>query len=179
MKNLAGHPEADHFIRSELDQAGISRVDHGANIPNSEVPTRITGKLGPFEFRRLWYYWSVRGRVPLAVAEELYADPEGCKSVRVAGHCACPPPKEWATYFDADGMEVIEDPDGSEERSANEFFEAHPDLKPARAERYVRSIADVKAEAFIESYHIDTQEGLNLFVAALRRHGLVPATEAA
>jgi hypothetical protein len=172
MKNLAGHPEADHFIRSELVQAGLEIVEYAENIPRSEVPTRITGRMGPFKFTRLWYYWVVDGPVPLRVAEEMYADPVGATDVRVAGHCGCPPPKEWATYLDSDGFVVIEDPDGSEERSANAFFEQRPGLKCASAERYVRNLADVKAEAFVENYHIDTQAGLNLFVETLRRNGL-------
>jgi hypothetical protein len=92
MRNLAGDDDADRFIRRELDEATVERVVHPECIPNSEVPTTITGKLGPFKFKRLWYYWSVRGHVPLSVAKELYADPEGRERVRVDGHCGCLPP---------------------------------------------------------------------------------------
>jgi hypothetical protein len=172
MRNLAGVEDADRFIRRELDEATVERVVHPERISNSEVPTMITGKLGPFKFKRLWYYWSVRGPVPLAVAEELYADPEGRKSVRVAGHCGCPPPAEWATYVDADGNRVVEDPDGSQERAANAFFDRHPALRAASAERFVRDRSKAQLTATVESYHIDTQEGLNLFVDTIRRHGL-------
>lgn len=172
MRNLAGNEDADRFIRRELDEATVERVVHRERLSHSDVPTRISGKLGPFGFRRFWYYWSVHGPVPLAVAEELYADPEGRKSVRVAGHCACPPPSEWATHVDANGQEVVEDPDGNEEREAQAFLDAHPDLRAVKIPRYVRSLADVEVEAFVESFHIDSQEGLNLFVETLRRHGL-------
>lgn len=96
MINLAGADYADQAIRDELGAVGVQLVDHGTRI-GGEVPTRYTGTLGAFVFKRLWYYWSVRGPVPLPVACELYADPVGRNDVRVAGHCGCPPPEEWAS----------------------------------------------------------------------------------
>ena len=92
MRNLAGVQDAGAYICAELDEATIERVVHDEPIERSEVPTRVTGKLGDFTFRRLWYYYSARGHVPLAVAQELYADPVGRAYVRVNGHCGCPPP---------------------------------------------------------------------------------------
>lgn len=172
MRNLAGNYECDWFIGTELGQAGIKRVDHPHVLPRSEVPTRLTGKLGQFTFRRFWYYWVVNGPVPLSVAEELYAHPVGKRDVRVAGHCGCPPPSAWARHVDADGMRVRVDPDGSRERQANAFFDANPDLRESRGDRYVRSLAEAQVESFIDNYHIDSQEGLNLFAETIRRHGL-------
>jgi hypothetical protein len=172
MRNLAGVVDADTYIRGELDEAGVERVVHPEPVDRSEVPMRVTGRLGSFTFRRLWYYYAVHGRVPLAVARELYEHPIGKRDVRVAGHCGCPPPSEWATHVDAEGFEVVEDPDGSEEREARDFLAAHPDIGQVRLPRYVRSLSDARVESFVDNYHIDSQEGLNLFVETLRRHGL-------
>lgn len=124
MINLAGAKECDDQIKAELTEAKIPIV----KVPQSrsEVPFSIIGKIGPFKFERLWYYYEVVGQVPLKVAQELYADPVGRKEVRVAGHCGCPPPEEWVNH-----------------------------------------------ENCISSYHIDSQNGLNLFVSTLQKHGLV------
>jgi len=92
--NLAGNENCDYFIKAELTLAGIDMVQEK---DRGEVPAKIKGKLGNFKFSRAWTYWIVKGDVPLSVAEELYADPVGVKYVRVAGHCGCPAPKEWAT----------------------------------------------------------------------------------
>jgi len=94
MENLAGNADCDVQIERELIRCGIE-VIRGEKT-NREVSSSIIGKLGEFEFVRAWYYWTVRGNVPLEVARELYADPVGKTDVRVAGHCGCPPPEEWA-----------------------------------------------------------------------------------
>jgi hypothetical protein len=132
MQNLAGDKEANEVIRAELSAAGITVNDTGSLIPG-EVLTTILGALGPFKFRRLWYYWSVTGDVPLSVAEAMYETPIGRRDVRVAGHCGCPPPSEWAERRRGVGLVV-------------------------------------------KSYHIDTAEGLKLFVDTVRAAGLVEAT---
>jgi hypothetical protein len=62
-------------------------------------------------------------------------------------------------------------------RAARAFIDAHPDLRSVKLPRYVRSLADAQVESFVESYHIDSQEGLNLFCETLRRHGLVERSE--
>lgn len=77
MNNLAGVETCDETIRVELETAGVDIVEHEQTPPHNEVPYKLSGELGPYTFRRLWYYWSVRGDVPLAVAKEMYADPNG------------------------------------------------------------------------------------------------------
>jgi len=129
MINLAGNKECDGYIRVELTKAFIPIVEVERDPVHYEVPFTLMGKLGDFEFRRLWYYWSVKGPVTLAAAQEMYANPNGVRDVRVAGHCGCPAPEEWA------------------------------------------------CNGIVNSYHIDTQEGLNMFVQVLRKHGLVPDIE--
>lgn len=119
MRNLAGVPDAGAYIVLELIGAGVLPVLHDGMVQHSEVPTRVTGALGPFTFERLWYYYAARGSVPLAVARELYDHPIGRRYVRVDGYA------------------------GNREPSGR-----------------------------IDVYHIDSQDGLNLFVETLRRHGL-------
>ncbi|MGK3981201.1 hypothetical protein WMF38_56920 [Sorangium sp. So ce118] len=171
MRNLAGVAEADTWIRGELDEAGVQRVTAEKPL-GGEVPATVYGKLGPFTFRRAWYYWVVDGNVPLSVAEEMYAHPVGRRDVRVAGHCGCPPPAEWAHHIDAAGVVVIEDPDGSQELDAEEFLEMYPELREAFAERFVRRLTEVETKAVVDNYHIDSQAGLNFFAETIRRHDL-------
>ncbi len=123
MKNLAGDRSADAVLRAELEACGIESVSTGMN-PNAEVPASYIGTLGSFKFYRCWYYWAVEGPMPLTVANEMYQHPDGRRDVRVAGHCGCPPPSEWAH------------------------------------------------DNFVGSYHIDSQTGLNLFAATIRKYSL-------
>jgi len=95
MRNLAGDERADSSIHDELEAAGIPCAPIDSTF-RGEVPATVEGRLGAFTFHRLWYYWSVRGPMPLDAARRLYADPVGSTTVRVAGHCGCPPPDEWA-----------------------------------------------------------------------------------
>jgi len=92
MINLAGSKDANLVINRELKVCRIDPVEHTENVPG-EVPTNLTGKLGPFEFHRAWYYWIVKGPVPLNVARKLYADPAGRYDVRAGGHCGCVEPE--------------------------------------------------------------------------------------
>lgn len=104
MRNLAGDKNCDEYIREELTRAGIEVVE----VPRStsEVPYTLEGRLPGYTFQRYWYYYAVRGRTPLATAKQIYAHPEGLKTVRVAGHCACPPPEQWLRkYPDGDYVE--------------------------------------------------------------------------
>jgi hypothetical protein len=94
MPNLAGRHECDEYIKAELLMADIPGVLEPHEY--SEVPYSYIGYLNGFNFRRAWTYWVVSGPVPLDIAKKLYEDPEGKQSVRVAGHCGCPPPEEWA-----------------------------------------------------------------------------------
>lgn len=131
MRNLVNFPHTDTLIKEELGIAGISVVRtkrHKGEVDYSFIG-QLKTKLGTFKFMRAWTYWMVDCKVPLAVAEELYASPIGRKYVRVAGDCTCPSPKDYLSKF--------------------------------------------KGDAFVMSYHIDTQEGLNLFVITLRIHGLL------
>ncbi len=92
MKNLAGDKDCDGPIELELIRCGIEVVRDQPR--DGEVPSSLRGALGKFSFRRAWYYWMVNGKVPLAMANELYEDPVGRTDIRVNGHCGCPAPGE-------------------------------------------------------------------------------------
>lgn len=123
MMNLAGHELADVYCELELRRAGIDVVF--GDESNGEVRTKVTGAIGPFTFKRAWYYWMVEGPMPLVAAIEMYRDPAGARDVRVEGLCGCPDPRDYC-----------------------------------------------KRQSTVNSYHIDTQEGLDLFVRIVRRYGL-------
>lgn len=155
--NVAGVTNCDILLEKELYEAHIPirsgydnwRLREGTKPNNgiivvkdwdsyiykyrskSEVPYHVIGNLGDgkFIFKRAWYYWMVKGNVPIKIANQLYKDPLGEKDVRVVGHCGCPPPKKWAENIDG--------------------------------------------KKCITSYHIDSQEGLNLFVKSLKDSGVV------
>ncbi len=158
MKNLAGNTSCDLVILEELRQAGIEIVSHPKPLRN-EVPASITGKLGSFTFTRAWYYWMVKGDVPLGVARKMYKNPIGQRDVRVAGHCGCPPPEEWAFPKD-EVLHKILAKKGIKSVNYGELAE-------------MCNRGEIKARRFVSSYHIDSQEGLDLFVATLRQNALV------
>lgn len=148
-------------IRSELIIAGIHVVPlKGPQFELTEVPYSMVGvlthknerleefvnftkrfsdsktiegwdKYFEFVFVRRWYYWSVKGYVPLKVAQEIYADSVGRRAVRAGGDCACRPPETWIEKHYVAGQDVV------------------------------------------SSYHIDNQEGLNLFVETVKKHNLI------
>lgn len=131
LPNLAGVVDCDIDIVTELQTAGIDIVPRSKGpLLHSEVPFHVFGRFGPVTFVRAWRYWVATGvGMPLGAAEELYTDPVGAKDVRVVGHAACPPPKDWAES--------------------------------------TKSLTG-KFEPCVCSYHVDSQEGLNLLVEKIR-----------
>ena len=133
MRNLAGVKDCDVYIMEEIEKAGIDM--YCLEKPeNSEVPFVVYGGLGgrpltiqeknwmfshglsveviknncSFVFTRAWYYWVVRGYVPLDIAVEMYENPNGQKDIRANGHCACPHPFEQKLPYKVCGMNVVD-----------------------------------------------------------------------
>jgi hypothetical protein len=186
LPNLAGNVRCDISIRKELTEAGVGIIE--SKTPREdEVPAKLTGILNnpngepAFTLTRAWYYWVVDGDVPLSVAEEMYKDPVGKEDVRVAGHRGCPPPKEWAKHSDKDGKKLYSLSTKLEsEKELTEFENRHsePEIKElvrkARENtRYVENPAAEAAKSVITTYHIDSQDGLNLFVNKLKTRGVI------
>lgn len=186
MINLAGRSDSDRYVALELDECGVPiQVDRNAE---GEVPTILYGLLPAaasrphFVFRRAWYYWVVQGQVPLPVAQELYENPVGRKDVRVNGDCTCPSPEyPRVTYIGEEGRAVRVPGETDREsfarydRGESSELMAQVVEKVRRENRFVDTNEEMKSrsvDAYVDLYHIDTQEGLNLFVTTLRRHGV-------
>jgi hypothetical protein len=118
MKNYARRADADDEISAELTTAGIESVNVGEWFRTShpQMRTVIVGQLGPWTFRRAWYYWIASGPgLPPRYANALH-ETHG-NDVRVDGNCTCPSPldqnKGFATglyhVHTADGLKALAD----------------------------------------------------------------------
>lgn len=126
--NRAGdHADTDDILRAELSAAGIPTLQESAGKPpecfaemlresSGEVKTSVMGVLHGWQFKRAWYYWMCEGPgIEVAAAERLHA--AHSETVRVAGHCGCPNPREWFKGLavghyhvdDAEGLKALAD----------------------------------------------------------------------
>lgn len=174
MKNLAGDKRADQYIKDELERARIPILS--VPLTKDEVPYTLVGQLGDFTFTRAWYYWMVAGRFPLERAKVLYADPAGKQSVRVSGHCGCPPPEDpRIDYFAVvegvekkvlHGAKNLQDLADAKKRKAAGETSTMIEIWGEIEKSHIVSLnpLDVPGvKAFITSYHIDDLLGLRLF----------------
>jgi len=159
MQNLAGHVRSTEIITHELTRCGIEIVE--SDKPLGEPKSMVKGKLGNFDFQRAWYYWMVKGLVPMNVANELYANRIGRTDIRSGGHCGCPSPSEY-------GAERFNPKTGIRMTGTREAKEYPDAVKSLGWE-----VNDEGGEMFVTSYHIDSELGLYLFVEALKKHKLV------
>ena len=168
MKNLAGVKNCDTFIKRELTAAGIPCIseDHS----HQEVSAKIAGQLGPFHFVRAWYYWVVDGPVPLEVAQKLYKDPLGLQDVRVVGYADNTPPEQWVEWYNTSGERCITQEEYDEITELIEKGLINPELGSGFAV-FPEDRSGLKE--YIKLYHIDSLEGLILFVNTLKDAGLV------
>lgn len=169
MRNLAGVEGCDEAIHDELTLAGVPWVRVPRDDIHSEVPYTIEGRLGRFKFRRAWRYWVVEGPVPIEVACELYVSPVGRKDVRAGGDCTCPHPDTQAEWLDSEGVRLYPDPTGEREAKWREFIERHPSCREEPGKFVPDPSVVLGAHAFVTCYHIDSQQGLNLFVQVLKK----------
>jgi len=181
----AGLPSCDTIVAGELALAGIPVIR--GEVSKIEVATSITGRIGRpppdcysaklhvacIVLHRAWYYWVAKGLVPLEVALRLYADPIGRKDVRVNGDCGCPPPEgHQLTWRDTKGHLLVVLSDEDKQRIGipgcmRELFEKSLKAQNAIVVDDVHSVPG--ARAYVNYYHIDSQEGLNLFAAEVTR----------
>lgn len=157
-------------VRLELVAAGVTPVECELDMRHNEVPSTYTGKIGHFTFRRLWYYYSVRGPFIVDVAQEYWENNQlWKKDVRADGHCGCPPPNEWCRWW-VEGNKTIlpvkekqsyknlmkEEKDG--------FFKHHYDYT-------IFSDTPQEVEGcfgVVDCFHVDSQEGLNLLASVIK-----------
>jgi len=162
MINLAGRELADDTIKLELKESRIP-IHKFFGQHKHEVPWTYQGQLFGWVFTRAWYYWIAVGRMPLPAAKYLY-DKDIDKAVRVAGHCAAPSPKEWAEHFDIDGNGLFHfEKEPSKSSSLYPFW-----LDVLLKGMYVDHPDEQATYSYVNTYHIDTQLGLNLFADTLR-----------
>lgn len=177
MRNLAGDPMCDASIADELADVGVTVVE--SDTPTrGEVGARLTGRItqaetgfpGDLVFRRAWRYWIVDGLVPLRIARILYAGPTGQKYVRVAGHCACPPPDAWAVHFHETGKKLITSKSAGYPRPENPIGIMKHVFDTIDQDYLIVDDPAASAHAsYVDTYHIDTMNGLRLFVDTIRR----------
>jgi hypothetical protein len=111
-KNIAGErSDNDAIVRAELGAAGIPCMEHEMLLATSgEVKSSVIGTLHGWTFRRAWRYWVCQGPgIEVKAAERLHA--AHGRTVRVAGHCGCPSPREWFNGL-ACGLYHVDDSDG-------------------------------------------------------------------
>lgn len=150
-------------FRETMSRLGVDVVTvNGADV----------GREGPLVIGFHNYYFTVDGPVSLAIAEALYATPVGRTDIRAAGDCACRPPAAWAKYYDADGHELVSDPDGRQAREWDGFIASGTGLGKVLSKiprpRFVPYAAEHAARSVVESFHINSELGLYLLLQALR-----------
>ncbi len=173
MKNLAGDPNAETHIESELSLCGVPIV----LLPKhkrGEVPSPIWGKLGNFTFYRAWTYYIVSGMVPFDIAMEIFQTVIGSRYVRAGGDCGPVSPDSYVSgWFAEDGRQVI---DIAQKAGFDDFISKGYLVREEVDKKYLFAVpADFPqlGNRYVTCYHVDTQEGLNLLLDVLRKHKLV------
>jgi hypothetical protein len=145
-------------------------------------PKNINGKpaviLGDFTITFYNYYFIVDGKVPLAVAEELYNEGiVGREDIRSGGDCGCRPPKTWVTRITPSGKIAIKKSESDKIRDAI-ASEENSLYKDAMATgKYELTDSENQYDSYpgyIDCYHIDSELGLYIFVQKLKQHQLIP-----
>ncbi len=145
----------EQVIRSELATCGILIV----TIPPEDRIEEVSSSIG--------------GRVPLAVAYEIYNTSTGRKDVRVGGESCLAPAGYLVSWQTPDGRTIlpIEDKVVTDRLvSKGMITQSEVDTTFLFVER---SDFGKYGEPYTTLYHIDSQEGLNFFVEILRKYRLV------
>ena len=99
--------------------------------------------------------------MPLKWAQELYEDPIGKTDVRVAGHCGCPAPvSPWLEWIDDNGVKLV--PQDQYDEFVRVFKDKVPEIMKEQNFRFSEDL-ERDGKAYVNCYHINTQEGLRLF----------------
>lgn len=167
MNDLSHDPARDRTIVRELERAQIDviRLDK----PTGEMPSRVRGKLGLIEFTRGVTGWIADGSVPLDVAQLLYRHPIARRDVRVGGSVERPPPDgAWVVWYTRRGERVYPVTyQAGILGTVEPWLERVPGSVAIRCHDYPAQIA---ALGYIDLYHIDSADGLQIFASTLRAH---------
>lgn len=183
MINLAGVATCDETIRTELAAAGIDIVE--GDRRRCGVPYSLTGRLGAFSFRRAWYYWMVSGLMPLEAAKRMAKTPCPAKTHYAWSLATDKGERNYRTLYGARmraqrlGGQVKKSRRAIQLASltANDVIRvrgyaggADPEEMATwhdEAGNYLH-MYQPGARAYVRSYHIDTQAGVNLFAETIR-----------
>lgn len=144
--------EAAIKVGEELKTAGIPIITLGSCL-SGEVKTHYIGELNGFVFERAWKYWVVKGYMPLEYAEKLYEKHKDAL-IRVCGHAGNLHPKEWAY----DPIYAADCRKNMLKFTPEEIFKDKPRVFPDKNDEKYRG-----NPLYIDTYHIDTEEGLKIF----------------
>ena len=181
MKNLAGDSDCNNTIVKELTKSNAELVP---NIYSTgEVPYSIIGKVGEWKLTRAWCYWvaSTEGKgLPIHIASEMHEKKypnhmfDDCETlvygevIRSRGHAGAPHPKEYGSeLLTEDGISVVLDVDGKIEQSYMKLSEQMI-INIKKSMIFVKEILPEHKE-YVNSYHIDSQEGLNEFIRVVKK----------
>ncbi|MDD9953015.1 MAG: hypothetical protein OXR66_01630 [Candidatus Woesearchaeota archaeon] len=180
MQNLAGVQTADEAIHEELFLADIAVVPGNPAI--GEVPYSLTGKIGEWQLKRAWNYWVAkaprRRGLSLEAATALHEAPypiSGREQPVTYGEVVRPggnrnwDPEDCAQHYDADGHELIVDPEGSLRDHWQKAVANDPSRQPDYEKlRFVSGLGDLAASSVISTYHIHTLPALKTFAGFVR-----------
>jgi hypothetical protein len=135
-----------------------------------------TIKIGQLEILTpISYYWVVKGKIPLKLANELYQLDEE-KKIRVDGNCTAPKPElPWVRYYcPKTKKKLISFTEFQETKNqANKLSKIFKE----KVLLYLSEFLPVKdvttGEGFVELYHIDSNEALEIFLKKCGEYGLL------
>lgn len=166
--------ETNKLLSEELTRCGIEVVVN-ENLVKGEPYTNITGKFGRLIFHRAWYYWCVYGLVPIDIAEKIYAHPIGKTDVRISGHAGCVAPvRPWIKWIEINsGKEVLSNTAKIEYDDGMKRYDENTHMGKIWREEFNNHIFNddpksIPAQAFVDSYHIDTESGLYVFIEHIK-----------
>lgn len=159
LENLASREYShvpDNKVKEELMMAGIPILTL-PSFMNTEVKTHYIGILNGFVFYRAWRYWVCDGDMPLEYAEQIYSKYKDFE-IRAGGHCGNVKPKSMSHNPVYD-------------KALIDLRDNTKDLKEYM--RLSKNIVDDESlPRFVDTYHIDTQIGLNKLAEFIKTHNI-------
>ena len=154
MRNLAGVEDCDIHIRKELEKAGIMPLTL-RELGRSEVPYTVFGCLGA---------------KPLSDEEQRYFDRMGTtpEFARTMGSFVFV--RAWYYWCVSGFVPLVVAEEMYEERKEDVRSGGDCACRPPATWKTRHKFCGMDV---VNSYHIDTQEGLNYFVQTMKKHSLI------